>query len=87
MGIAAVPFPGKWGMCWLSQAALSVSAFATCVLIVVTVGIKWIENEVKQSSKFRYECVYGLFVCFLAPICLAVIFISSLANVLGFIHM
>ena len=45
-----------------------VSAFATCVLIVVTVGIKWIENEVKQSSKFRYECVYGLFVRFLAPI-------------------
>lgn len=66
---------------------MPVSAFATCVLIVVTVGIKWIENEVKQSSKFRYECVYGLFVRFLAPICLAVIFISSLANVLGFIHM
>ena len=32
---------------------MPVSAFATCVLIVVTVGIKWIENEVKQSSKFR----------------------------------
>ena len=66
---------------------MPVSAFATCVLIVVTVGIKWIENEVKQSSKFRYECVYGLFVRFLAPVCWLSIFISSLANVLGFIHM
>ena len=46
----------------------------------------------KRSNQLSYnpmsdECVYGLFVRFLAPICLAVIFISSLANVLGFIHM
>ncbi len=66
---------------------MPIAAFATCVLIVVTVGVKWIEREVKESSAFRYEKVYGLFVRFLAPICLAVIFISSLANVLGFIHM
>ncbi len=66
---------------------MPVAALATCFLVTRVVGLDRIAKEVEQSSRFRRKGMYCLFMRFLAPVCIAVILLSSIASVLGWISM
>ena len=66
---------------------MPIGALATCLLIVRVIGVKAIEQEVEISSKFSRKKLYGVFVRYLAPACVVIIFLSAIANVLGLISM
>ena len=63
---------------------MPIAAFAVC-LLVSKMGIDKIAGEVKLSSRFRYEGMYRVFVRSVAPVFVAVILLSSIASVLGWI--
>ena len=64
---------------------MPISAFATCILIVKVIGVKTVAEEVKKSSAFKREKMYNIVIKYIAPICLIVILLSSVANVFGWI--
>lgn len=66
---------------------MPVAALATCLLITKVVGLERIAKEVEQSSAFKRKGLYNLFLRYLAPICIVIILISSIANVFGWITM
>lgn len=61
------------------------AALATCFLIVRVVGFQRISEEIELSSRFRRKRLYCFFMKYLAPICLIIVLVSSIANVLGWI--
>ena len=63
---------------------MPIAAFAVC-LLVSKMGIDKIAGEVKLSSRFRFEGMYRVFVRTVAPVFVAVILLSSIASVLGWI--
>ncbi len=66
---------------------MPVAALFTCFLILRVVGVKAIAEEVELSSQFRRKKLYNFFMKYLAPACIAIILISSIANVMGWITM
>ena len=66
---------------------MPIAALATCFLILKVVGLQTISEEIERSSKFKRKKLYGFFMKYLAPLCITIILLSSIANVLGWIHM
>ncbi len=66
---------------------MPVAALCTCILIVRVVGFKRISKEVKISSEFKREKLYGYLVKYVAPVCILLILVSSIANAFGWIHL
>ena len=66
---------------------MPIAALATCFLILKVVGIQTISEEIERSSKFKRKKLYSFFMKYLAPLCITIILLSSIANVLGWIHM
>lgn len=63
------------------------AALSTCLLVIRSVGLKKIVEEVEYSSVFRRKKMYSFFLKYLAPVCIAIILVSSIANVLGWISL
>jgi len=66
---------------------MPIAALATCFLILKVVGLQTISEEIERSSKFKRKKLYSFFMKYLAPLCITIILLSSIANVLGWIHM
>lgn len=66
---------------------MPIAALATCFLIIRVVGFKKIDEEIECSSAFKRKKLYRFFLKYLAPICIVIILLSSLANILGLISM
>lgn len=66
---------------------MPVAALAICVYVVRSVTVDRICREIRLSSKFRGERMYRVFVRIVAPIFIVVIFLSSIASVLGLIQL
>ena len=66
---------------------MPLAALATCFLITRVVGLDAIAREVEQSSAFRRKKLYFFFMKYLAPVCIGIILISSIANAFGWISM
>lgn len=66
---------------------MPIAALATCFLILRVVGVKAIADEILISSAFKRRRLYQFFLRYLAPACLLIILVSSIANVLGWIQM
>lgn len=64
---------------------MPLAALSTCILIIRVVGFRAIAEEVERSSAFRRKKMYNFFLKYLAPICIVVILLSSVANVIGWI--
>jgi len=64
---------------------MPLAALSTCILIIRVVGFRAIAEEVEHSSAFRRKKMYNFFLKYLAPICIVVILLSSVANVMGWI--
>ena len=65
---------------------MPIAALSTCILIVYVVGVDKIVEEVETSSKFKRKGLYKFFIKYLAPICILVILVSSIASVFGLIN-
>ena len=66
---------------------MPIAALATCLLIVRVVGFEKMDKEIELSSAFKRKKLYHFFLKYLAPLCILVILISSIANVCGWISM
>ena len=66
---------------------MPVAALCTCILVVKVAGIGSVEKEVEVSSEFKRKKMYGICIRYLAPVCLVIILLSSVANALGWIQM
>lgn len=66
---------------------MPIAAFSTCILIVRIIGVDKIVAEVKKSSQFKRMKLYEICIRYLAPVCLVVIFVSSVASAFGWISM
>ena len=66
---------------------MPIAALATCFLIVRVVGFKKMDEEIELSGDFKRKNLYHFFLKFLAPVCITIILLSSIANVLGWIQM
>ena len=66
---------------------MPIGALASCLLITRVVGVDAIAAEVEISSQFKRKRLYAFCIRYLAPVCIVVIFLSSIANVLGLIAM
>ena len=65
---------------------MPIAALSTCILIVYVVGVDKIVEEVETSSKFKRKGIYKFFIKYLAPICILIILVSSIASVFGLIN-
>ena len=66
---------------------MPIAAIATCVLILHSVTLNRIEEEIKISSEFKRQKIYNLFIKYFCIAFLAIILISSVLNVFGIIKM
>ena len=66
---------------------MPLAALSTCILVTRVVGLDKISKEIEQSSRFKRKKMYCFFMKYLAPICIVVILLSSIANVMGWIAM
>ncbi len=66
---------------------MPVAALATCLLVTRVAGLDQVIQEVEQSSRFKRKKMYCFFMKYLAPICIVIILLSSVANVFGWITM
>ncbi len=64
---------------------MPLAALATCILIIRVTGTQKIAEEVELSSAFHRKKLYTFFLKYLAPACITIIFLSSIASVLGLI--
>ncbi len=94
LGYGVLDFVQIFGMALLdffdfltNSVMMPVAALATCFLILRRVGVERVAAEVELSSEFRRKGMYRFFLRYLAPACIAVILISSVANVLGWISL
>ena len=66
---------------------MPIAALATCLLVTRVAGLNKIIDEVEQSSEFKRKKMYCFFMKYLAPVCIVIILLSSIANVFGWITM
>lgn len=66
---------------------MPIAAIATCFLVLKVVGFDRIDEEVELSSSFKRKRLYHFFMKYLAPVCIAIILLSSIANAAGWISM
>ena len=90
LGYGVLDFVKIFGMSFLdffdfltNSIMMPIAALSTCILIIKIVGFKKIAEEVEVSSNFRRKKLYNFFLKYLAPICILIILISSIASVLG----
>lgn len=90
LGYGVLDFVKIFGMSFLdffdfltNSIMMPIAALSTCILIIKIVGFKKIAEEVETSSNFRRKKLYNFFLKYLAPICILIILISSIASVLG----
>ena len=94
LGFGVWSFVAPFGMSILdffdfltNSVMMPIAAFCTCFLIVKVVGVNRIVEHVRISSAFKRERLFDFMIRYVAPICVIIILISSVANVLGIIHM
>lgn len=62
---------------------MPVVALLTCLFVGWAIGVKTISEEVRFSSVFKREKLFGVMIRYIAPVCIVLILISSILNALG----
>lgn len=65
---------------------MPIAAVCTCILAVKVIGLDKLTADIKKSSKFKSEGLFRICIKYLAPICIAIILLSSIASALGWIQ-
>ncbi len=85
-GVTVIGMPFLDFFDFLSNSVMMpIAAITTCLLILLKIGIDKIVAEIESSSPFRRKKVYVFFLKYLAIFCIGMIFLSSIASVLGII--
>lgn len=94
LGYGALDFVKVFGMAFLdffdfltNSVMMPLAALSTCFLIIRVVGFEKIAQEMECSSAFKRKKLYNFFMKYLAPVCIGIILLSSIANVLGIISL
>lgn len=94
LGYGVLDFVQIFGMAFLdffdfltNSVMMPLAALSTCALILSKVGVDRLAREVELSSAFRRKGMYRFFLKYLAPACITIILVSSIANVLGWISL
>lgn len=67
---------------------MPIAAMATCLLLVRVIGLNRVADEVqKEGAPFKRRKVFEFMIRYLCPIFVAIILLSSVANVFGWISM
>ena len=66
---------------------MPIAAFMICLFVVRAITVRKISEEVKQSSRFRFEGLYDVCVRYIAPVFILIILLSSLASVFGLLKL
>ncbi len=67
---------------------MPIAALAICILITRYMTVEKLEEEVEQDGHpFKRKKVFAFMIKFLCPLFVAIILVSAVANVLGFINM
>lgn len=64
---------------------MPIVALLTCIFVGYIIKTKAISDEVKLSSKFRFEKMFNVMIKYIAPIGLVIILVSSVLNTMGVI--
>lgn len=64
---------------------MPIAALCTCFLVVKVIGFDRIAKEIRTSSAFKREGLFRICIRYLAPICILIILISSIASAFGWI--
>lgn len=64
---------------------MPIVALLTCIFVGYVIKTKAISDEVKLSSKFRFEKMFNVMIKYIAPIGLVIILVSSVLNTMGVI--
>ncbi|MGI6094787.1 MAG: sodium-dependent transporter [Lachnospiraceae bacterium] len=67
---------------------MPIAAMATCLLLVRVIGLNRVADEVqKEGAPFKRRKIFEFMIRYLCPIFVAIILLSSVANVFGWISM
>lgn len=66
---------------------MPIAGIITCVFIVRVVTRKVIGEEVRLSSKFKWNGMYNIFIKYIAPVILTLILINSILTFLGIVSL
>ena len=90
LGYGALSFIQPLGMALLdffdfitNSVMMPVVAFFICLLVGWVVGPKYVSDEIKRSSPFKREKLFVVVIRYIAPVCIALILISSVLDTLG----
>lgn len=64
---------------------MPIVALLTCIFVGYVIKTKAISDEVRLSSKFRFEKIFNVMIKYIAPIGLVIILVSSVLNTMGVI--
>ena len=62
---------------------MPVIAFSTCIFVGYVIKPKAIEDEVELSGAFKRKALFRVVIKYLAPVCIVLILLSSVANTYG----
>lgn len=64
---------------------MPIVAFITCIFVTFCIKRKTIIEEVELSGKFKWKKLFSVIICYVAPICILIILVSSVLNAFGVI--
>lgn len=64
---------------------LPIAAVVTCVIFGWLVGLKPLEDEIELSSEFKRKRIFGVIIKYVGPVFLAIIVVTNILQILGFV--
>jgi NSS family neurotransmitter:Na+ symporter len=65
---------------------MPIVAFITCIFVTFCIKRKTIIEEVELSGKFKWKKIFSVIICYVAPICILTILVSSVLSAFGVIN-
>lgn len=62
---------------------MPIVAFLTCIFVGYVIKPKAVVEEVEQNGTFKRKRIFEIFIKYIAPICIILILLSSIANAMG----
>ncbi len=64
---------------------MPIISLLTCILVAFIIGPQVVADEISLSGRFRQRSMFSVVICYVAPVCILAILVSSVLNVFGVI--
>ena len=64
---------------------MPIIAFITCIFVSFIIKPKTIIDEISLTGKFKWQRLFSIVICYIAPVCILAILVSSVLNAFGVI--